>query len=95
MLPKIEVSITQNDLEFETYIFHLIEKSKPKIVLNEYFRQSRLSKRHKFRTVFYWSRLDKRKNNIEPVLSEGVKQLAREELMGLFESIPVVMSLEE
>ena len=80
--------LTEDGLGQEEWSFWLNDT---RLVFDSYSIGKRETKRHKFKSDFYWSRLDNRRSNMEkPELPEEVKKQAIEKLMQL---VTVVTSM--
>mgnify|MGYP000613084300 CR=1 FL=1 len=80
---NIDVTIftTEDELNCEVYTFWF-DDSRSLIKLNNFYIQSRATKRHHFRSSKVWSKLDGRRNNIErPVVSDEIKAMAMKSLL--------------
>lgn len=86
---NIEVVSVRSELEHDLYRFYFSDRPIC-LVLQEYHLMTRKTKRHKFRTMEYWSRVDRRKNTLAEVeLPAVICERARKELMSLFVDIEV------
>ena len=63
MMSNIEVSRIENDLRHETWTFWF-DDSRGWLILNEYRKWERTTKRHKHITVAFFHRIDGRNNTV-------------------------------
>lgn len=73
MISKIEI-LSDDGLECVAYDFYLLEREM-KFVLNYYCEAKRQTKRHSFKAVKIWNKLDTRRNNAErPYVTNEIQQ---------------------
>lgn len=86
---NIEVVSVRSELERDLYRFYFSDRPIC-LILQEYHLRVRKTKRHKFRTREYWSRVDRRNNTLTEVdLPAVICERARQELMSILADVDV------
>ena len=68
--------VIQDDLIEYEFVFWFDDRNRT-FVLDAYYKRERATRRHSFKAIEYWNRVDKRARNIEkPFVSSCVKQQA-------------------
>lgn len=90
MYKCVEVVIDKDELNREIYRFTLMEF---KLLLDSYGFETRETKRHKFKRVKWYDRLNQRDSTIKKenmFLPENIKQIAFEKMMQLYKENMIV-----